>query len=117
MEIRRFNVATSLNIATAVIHGRIVYLSGLGPDDLTQDTAGQAKQIFARIDAILAEHGTSKDRLLTALAWLRDVETFPEWAAAWKEWIGPEHAPARATVGAPLGNPSMRVEVMVTAAL
>ncbi len=117
MEIRRFNVATSLNIATAVIHGQVLYLSGLGPDDLTQDTAGQARQIFARIDSILAEHGTSKDRLLSALAWLRDVESFAEWAAAWKEWIGPENAPVRATVGAPLADPSMRVEVMVTAAL
>jgi len=117
MEIHRFDVSSALSISTAVIHGDVLYLSGFGPDDLSLPVRGQAMQIFAKIDHHLGLHGTNKSRLLQVTAWLRDIESFKEWAAAWNDWVDAENPPVRATVGAQLADPSMLVEVMVTAAL
>ena len=91
--------------------------AGFGANDLTLGVRGQAIQIFAKIDHHLALHGTSKSRLLQVTAWLTDVGSFKEWAAAWNDWVDQGNPPVRATVGAPLANPSMLVEVMATAAL
>src|SRR5690349_15249253 len=57
-------------MSQAVIHGNTVYLAGLTADDTAQDVKGQTAQILAKIDALLAEAGTDKSKLLCANIWL-----------------------------------------------
>ncbi len=87
------------------------YLDGCPP------VREQTQQVLARIDALLAEAGTSKSRLLTAQVLLADVAEFDEMNAVWERWIDPAHPPARTTCGAVLAHPNVRVEITVTAAL
>lgn len=103
-------------MSAAVIHGDTVYLSGVVARDLAADVRGQTEQVLRRIDDLLAEAGSSRSNLLSAMVWLRDISTFEEMNQAWVAWVDPANPQARATVEARLAHPDYRVEVMVVAA-
>jgi enamine deaminase RidA (YjgF/YER057c/UK114 family) len=119
MEIRRYGILKRPNtlphISGAVVHGDTVYLRGVTPDP-GGDITSQTRQALARIDALLAEAGTSKSKLLTAQVWLSDMRLFEAHNAAWNEWVDRENPPVRACVRADLVGPGLLVEIMVTAA-
>jgi enamine deaminase RidA (YjgF/YER057c/UK114 family) len=103
--------------ARVVIHGGVAYVSGIVADDKSADLAGQTRQVLARIDKHLAEAGTSKSRLLSAVVYLPDMAKKEEMNGVWSAWIDPKSPPARACVGAELSSATTRVEIMVTAAV
>jgi enamine deaminase RidA (YjgF/YER057c/UK114 family) len=104
-------------MSEAVIHGGIVYLAGQIAEDATQDIGGQTRQVLAAIDALLAEAGTDKTRLLAAQIFLADTADFAGMNAVWDLWVPTGQTPARATVQAKLARPEWKVEIVVTAAL
>ena len=103
-------------MSQAVVHGNTVYLVGLTADDASQDVKGQTSQILAKIDALLAEAGTDKSKLLSANIWLTDIRTWSQMNEVWDAWVSPGNAPARATVEAKLAMPGWKVEIMAQAA-
>jgi enamine deaminase RidA (YjgF/YER057c/UK114 family) len=115
MAIRRIDPGSYLS--RAVLHGNTVYLAGLTADDLSQDVAGQTRQILTKIDRYLNEAGTDKSKLLSAHIWLRDIATFDDMNRVWESWIDGGNPPARATVEARLAGDRYLIEIMVTAAL
>jgi enamine deaminase RidA (YjgF/YER057c/UK114 family) len=114
MSIQRLKVGPRMSQAT--IHGDTVYLAGQVADDTDADVAGQTRQILAKIDALLAEAGSSKDRLLQATVWLADVGDYDAINQVWDAWVQPGAPPARACVGAPLAGPEYRIEIGAIAA-
>jgi enamine deaminase RidA (YjgF/YER057c/UK114 family) len=103
-------------MSMAVVHGDTVYLAGQVADDPTADVAGQTKQVLGKIDAVLAEAGTDKTRILSATIWLRDMGTFAQMNGVWDVWVPQGNTPARATVEAKLATPQYLVEIAVIAA-
>jgi enamine deaminase RidA (YjgF/YER057c/UK114 family) len=103
-------------MSMAVVHGNTVYVAGQVADDPNADVGGQTKQILGKIDALLAEAGTDKTRILSANIWLRDIGTFAEMNAVWDAWVPQGNTPARATVEANLASPKLLVEIAVIAA-
>jgi enamine deaminase RidA (YjgF/YER057c/UK114 family) len=103
-------------MSMAVVHGNTVYVAGQVADDPSADVGGQTKQILGKIDALLAEAGTDKTRILSANIWLRDIGTFAQMNAAWDAWVPQGNTPARATVEAKLASPNLLVEIAVIAA-
>ncbi|MEI4508822.1 RidA family protein [Sphingopyxis sp. CCNWLW253] len=102
-------------MSQAVIHGGIVYLAGqVGAPG--EDATKQTRAILASIDELLAEAGTDKSHLLTAMVWLADMADFAAMNVVWEEWIGGANAPTRATGEVRLATPDYRVEIIVTAA-
>jgi enamine deaminase RidA (YjgF/YER057c/UK114 family) len=99
-----------------VVHGDVVYTSGLVARDGSTGVAAQTKAILAQIDESLASVGSDKSKLLTANIWLADVRDWDEMNTVWTAWIDPEQPPVRATVGAMIAKREYRVEIMVTAA-
>ena len=91
-------------MSQAVVHGNTVYLAGQVADDTSQSTAGQTKQVLAKIDALLKAAGTDKSKLLSTNIWLTDIGNFAEMNSAWDAWVSPGNTPARATVEAKLAN-------------
>ena len=77
--------------------------------------ADQTQQILERIDALLAEAGTDKSRILSTNIWLADIGKFAEMNSVWDAWVAPGNTPARATVEAKLTTPAHLVEIMVVA--
>jgi len=103
-------------LSDAVEHGSLVFVAGMVADDLTQDIAGQTRQVLASIEATLAKAGSSKSKILWANVWVTDIRNREGMNGVWKQWIDPNNLPARATVEAKLADPRMLVEIACVAA-
>jgi enamine deaminase RidA (YjgF/YER057c/UK114 family) len=112
MSIRR--IAPGPRMSQAVVHGDTVYLSGHVAEGAT--VTEQARAVLARIEAVLAEAGTDKSKLLSVQIWLADIATFAEMNAVWEAWIVPGQPPARATVESRLADPQYLIEISAIAA-
>lgn len=113
--VQRFDVGTRLS--EMAVHNGVAYLAGQVPADASQDMAGQATQVLAAIDALLARAGTDKRKILMCQIFITDLADFPALNAAWEAWVPAGHAPPRATVKAQLARPEWKVEMVVTAAI
>ncbi|HKX26931.1 MAG TPA: RidA family protein [Blastocatellia bacterium] len=114
MSIERIKVGKRMS--QAVIHGGTVYLAGQVADAAEAGVADQTRRILAQIDALLAEAGTDKSKLLFANVWLSDISTFNEMNEVWDAWVTPGSPPARACVESRLAGPQYKVEIAVVAA-
>jgi enamine deaminase RidA (YjgF/YER057c/UK114 family) len=113
MTIKR--IQTGPRMSQAVIHNKTVYLAGQVAAGAT--VAIQTREILATIDALLAEAGTDKSRLLSATIWLTDMGTFAEMNSVWQAWVVQGATPARATVvSANLASAEFKIEIAVIAA-
>lgn len=113
--VQRFDVGPRLS--EMAVHNGVCYLAGQVAADGSQDMTGQAKQVLAAIDALLARAGTDKSRILMCQIFITDLADFPALNAVWEAWVAPGNAPPRATVKAQLAKPEWKVEMVVTAAL
>ena len=103
-------------MSAAVVHGDTVYLAGqVGePGD---DVIAQTKTALAEVEALLAEAGSDKSRILMAQIWLADIADFGAMNAVWDAWVDQANPPARATSEGKLASPGYLVEIIVVAAL
>ena len=113
--VQRFDAGARLS--EMAVHNGVCYLAGQVAADASQDITGQARQVLAAIDALLARAGTSKSRLLMVQIFVKDLADFPAMNAVWEAWLPAGQAPPRATVKADMAKPEWRVEMVVTAAL
>ncbi|KXU88821.1 hypothetical protein CI15_11015 [Paraburkholderia monticola] len=111
--------AGNARMSKMVRAGNLLFLAGQtssgAPDAGTIEE--QATVALARIDALLQQAGSSKQRLLSVTIYLKDIALFDRMNAVWQNWVDPEHLPARCTVQATLGLPELLVEFSVTAAV
>lgn len=114
MSIQRFHGGPRMS--QMVVHNDTVYLAGQVADAPTPDVEEQTRQVLGQIDALLAEAGTSKSKILSATIYLTDVANFTAMNTAWEAWVEPGNTPARATVEAKLVAPKYLVEIQVIAA-
>jgi enamine deaminase RidA (YjgF/YER057c/UK114 family) len=77
----------------------------------------QAIETLDKCEALLKRAGTTKDRMLTCMVWLKDIKDAPEFNAVYNEWIDGGNKPTRACVQAEMARPNLLVEVQVTAAM
>ena len=112
--IQRYHIGKRLS--EMVVHNGTVYLAGQVAADGTKDITGQAKQVLAQIDSLLAEVGSDKTKILSATIFLPSMADFPALNAVWDTWVPVGHCPARATVEAKLAALEYKVEIQVIAA-
>jgi enamine deaminase RidA (YjgF/YER057c/UK114 family) len=110
-------IGSTKRSSRVVVHGGLVYVSGMTADDRDDDIEGQTSQVLAKIDRCLAEAGTNKSRLLSAQIWLRDIgEHFARMNEIWNAWTAPDAAPTRATAECRMASQDILIEIVVTAA-
>ena len=110
MSIRRIQVAERMS--QAVVHGNTVYTAGQVAQSVPGGTmAAQTQDVLDRIDALLAEAGTDKSKLISTTIWITRMN------GVWDAWISPGNTPGRACVEANLASPDFSVEIAVIAAL
>ncbi len=114
MSIRR--ISPGRRLSHAVVHGDTVYVAGTVAADTTQDVGGQTRQILDKIDAVLAEAGSCKERIVSATVWLSDIGAYDAMNSVWDAWV-PAGPPARACVEARLAGPEYLVEIAAVAAV
>ena len=110
---------TSDRMSKIVIHNNTVYLCGqVGADsDGPLSMTGQTETMLARVDSLLEQAGSSRDLILSATIYVRDMKDFSEMNQIWDSWVPKGHAPARACVEAKMARPDLLVEISVVAAL
>lgn len=107
-------IGAGARMSRIVRHGGVVWLCGqVGAGD---SAAEQTRDCLVRVDALLAEAGSSRERILQAVIWLADMADFDAMNAVWDAWVPAGHAPARACGEARLAGPEFKVEIIVTAA-
>src|SRR5262245_28156848 len=82
------------HLSKAVVHGNTAYLAGLVADDLDADAKGQTQQILTQIDKLLADCGTDKTKLLSAVIWVKEIRFREDVNVVWIPWIAKGQAPA-----------------------
>jgi enamine deaminase RidA (YjgF/YER057c/UK114 family) len=113
--VQRFDVGARLS--EMAVHNGIVWLAGQVAEDGSQDIGGQARQVLAAVDRLLARAGTDKTKIVMCQIFLADLADFAGMNAVWDTWVVPGHTPPRATVQAKLAKPEWKIEVVVTAAV
>ena len=113
MTIERFG--TTARYSDVVAHGGIVYLVEV-PHSLEADIATQVKEVLASIEALLAQVGSDKSKLLQVTIYLRDMADYATLNELWDAWVPAGTAPSRACLEAKLANPGYGVEMVVMAA-
>ena len=114
MTIRR--IQSGPRMSQAVVHGNIAYLAGqVGAPG--ESVTAQTKAVLGAIEALLAEAGTDKSKIISATIWLADMADFAEMNVVWDAWVDGKDAPARATGEAKLATPDYKVEIIATAAI
>lgn len=97
-----------------VTHNDTIYLAGqVGSPE--NSVADQTRDCLAKVDALLAEAGSSKEQMLQATIWLADMSDFAAMNEVWDAWVPEGQAPTRACGEAKLATPQLLVEVIIIA--
>lgn len=113
--VKRFQVGKRMS--QAVVHGDTVYLAGQVADDGIVTVQDQTRNVLAKIDALLAEAGSSKSKLLSVTVYLPNIADFDAMNSVYDGWVDPSEKPARACIEARLAGPRFLVEIAAIAAL
>ena len=81
-------------MSEACIHGGIAYLAGQVPETAGADIETQTREVLEAIDALLAQAGSDRSRILRAQIYLADIADFAGMNAVWDRWVVPGQAPA-----------------------
>jgi enamine deaminase RidA (YjgF/YER057c/UK114 family) len=108
---------TTSRMSKIVSFGDLIFLCGQTSGGTDLDTiAAQTQEALRRVDALLAEVGSDKTRILSALIHVKSMDDFQGMNAVWDAWVPEGCAPARSTVQSTLASPNLLVEVTIVAA-
>lgn len=93
----------------AVRYGNMVYVGGLAANDFTQPMEIQTAQALEKLEAILAEHGSDRNKVLSTTVFITDMSLKPKMNEAWTAFFGDE-LPTRATIGVANLEPGVLIE-------
>lgn len=114
MSIQR--IQTNQRMSRIVIHNKTIYLCGQVCADATKGIKEQTQTMLDKVDALLIEAGSSREHILSATLYIKDMQYFKEMNKVWDAWVPEGYAPARACVEAAMARPELLVEVSVVAA-
>ena len=108
-----------VSYSQGAVAGDLVFVAGqVGFDENDQlvgsDVGSQTRRTLARVETVLQEAGAELSDLVQATVFLKDIATFKEFDAAWREVMG-DHRPTRATVEASALSPEILVEIQCVA--
>ncbi len=115
-EIKRIEAGSRMS--EAVIYDGKIYTAGIVADKkVGKSVFEQTEEVLQQIDALLAQAGSDKTRILKANIWLTDMANFAQMNKAWDAWVVAGKTPARATVESKLAAAGYDVEIMIEAAV
>ncbi len=103
-------------LSGAVEANGMVYVAGTVADKRPALVKAQTEEILGKIDALLAQAGSAKSKIVSAQIWLADIRMRDEMNQAWLAWVDANNLPARACIEAKLATADMLVEIAVIAA-
>lgn len=104
-------------MSAIVIHEKTIYLKGITARGTSGDITAQTLNVLDQLDALLAEAGSSRERLLQMTIWLKDMADFTAMNSVYDAWVPKGCQPVRACVQAALADHALRIEIRAIAAL
>jgi enamine deaminase RidA (YjgF/YER057c/UK114 family) len=98
----------------AAVHDDLIFMVAVAPDPVPASMYEQSVKALAIIDQTLAQFGSDKRKILSAIVYITDIKRKDEMNRAWDEWVDPKNPPMRACIGVDLEPPHI-VEIVVTA--
>ncbi len=98
-----------------VVHNETVYLAGQVVKNYNTEIKEQTEAMLENVDALLTEAQSSRERILSATIYLRNMEDYAAMNQVWDRWVPNGHAPGRTCVEARLANPKILVEISIIA--
>lgn len=102
-------------LSQAVVANGFVFVSGQGSEDPSRTISEQAQDVLGRLDALLAEAGSSKDRIVFADIALSDIANYAAFNQVWDAWVDKASPPARACSEKRVSAKPYLVEISVIA--
>ena len=110
-----FRDDTNQRMSQIVVHNNTIYLSGQVGNKNSMDVTTQTSEVLKKIEKLLLQAGSNKNKILSANIYLSDISYFEEMNKVWDNWLPENCAPARATVEAKLVFPELLVEICIIA--
>lgn len=107
---------TKQRMSRIVKHNGTIYLCGQVCADATKGIAEQTQTMLDKVELLLDQAGSSREHMLSATIYIKDMKDFAEMNAVWDAWVPEGHAPARACVEASMAREALLVEISVVAA-
>ena len=101
----------------AIVAGNIAYLGGQVANDWDAEITQQTRETLENIDALLAEAGTSREKIVSATIWLSEMANYDAMNKVWDAWVDLESPPTRACGQVRLADDRLLVEIVVTAVI
>ncbi len=108
-------IGTNERLSPIVKHQGIIYLSGQFTDDESKDLTYQTNNMLEKVDKLLAEAGSDKSHILSAVIYLKTMDDYANFNTIWNSWLPNGTAPARTCVQAHMAREGMLVELSVIA--
>jgi enamine deaminase RidA (YjgF/YER057c/UK114 family) len=108
---------TNSRLSRLVIHNKVAYVAGTGPDTATASAAEQTREVLTKIEEFLTQAKTDKSKLLSATVWVKDLKDLSNINEVWDAWLPPGSAPARSCVEATPARSDFALAISVTAAI
>lgn len=101
----------------AVVHDSTVYLTAVLPNPELATVAEQTQDILDRIDAVLAQFGTGKHRMVHATIYCADSRHLDEINTRWDAWVPWHDPPACAYMVAKLQSSRHKLAIQIVCGL
>lgn len=99
-----------------VVHGGLIYISGITTVDLQADTKGQTTDVLEQIDKLLASCGSKKENVLSASICLSNIANYGDFNSVWDQWATDGYEPARNVFEGKLELEEYLVKIAIIAA-
>lgn len=103
-------------ISRVVLGGNTIYLSGMVAPAECPDISGQTQWLMERLEQTLKSYHSSRESILSAVIYLRDMNDFSEMNKVWEQWFEGILPPARTCVEAGPASAHALIEITVIAA-
>jgi len=110
-------IGGSARFSAIAIHNGAAHLAGQVSQIEDGDITEQSRDVFAKVDALLAEAGTHRGNLISVQIWLADMDDYAGMNAVWDDWVAGITPPTRVCVEARMAKPHYRIEVLALAAV
>jgi enamine deaminase RidA (YjgF/YER057c/UK114 family) len=109
-------IGGSARFSAISIHNGQVHLAGQVSQLKDGDIAAQSRDVFAKVDDLLDQAGTTRENLISVQIWLANMDDYAGMNTIWDEWVAPVAPPTRVCVEARMAQPHYLIEVLAIAA-
>ena len=101
----------------AITANGTIFMGGQVASDFDSGIRIQTEQALGKIDELLAEAGSRRNKVVHVTIWLKSMDDYGIMNEVWDAWVDKEHPPTRACCEVPMADERILVEFIPTAVI